>query len=133
MKNPKRIHKEVIGSRGSSSEAATNHLAFNFYAPKNLLAIPMAVCESNSDGSYGSTPTFSGLMVYKTTAEQGFEYLGGVSHGEEDSCYNWWTNSESHVKRAIFMEDYVYSIALDEIKVNAISVLGEDIVVINLE
>jgi len=131
MQNPKRIHKEVIGSRGSSSEAATNHLAFNFFAPKNLLAIPMTVCERNVE-SYGYTATFSGLMVYKTTTEQGFEYLGGVSQGVVDNCYNQWANSESHVKRAIFMEDYVYSVALDEIKVNAVSTLGEDIAVIEL-
>jgi len=40
MNNPSLVYKEVIGTRGSSSEAATNHLAFNFFKPKEMLAIP---------------------------------------------------------------------------------------------
>ena len=32
--NPTLAHKDVIGTRGSSSEALTNHLAFNYFTPK---------------------------------------------------------------------------------------------------
>ncbi|MDF2695920.1 MAG: putative lipoprotein, partial [Labilithrix sp.] len=61
---PRLVHKEVIGTRGSSSEALTNHLAFTYFAPKNLLALPMSICEGGDEnGGYGSTQTFSGLMV----------------------------------------------------------------------
>ena len=38
--NPRLLHRETIGSRGSSSEAAGNHLAFTFDRGRNLLAIP---------------------------------------------------------------------------------------------
>ncbi|ETR65583.1 MAG: hypothetical protein OMM_05993 [Candidatus Magnetoglobus multicellularis str. Araruama] len=132
MTNPHLLHKEVIGTRGSSSEAAANHLAFNFFKPKDLLAIPMSVCEGGNGGSYGYTQNFSGLMIYKTTSDKGFEYIGGVSHAKTNDCYNWWTNAKTHVKRSIFMDNYVFSVALDEIKVNAISELGKDIAVIKL-
>ncbi|MFH1436589.1 MAG: beta-propeller domain-containing protein [Pseudomonadota bacterium] len=138
MDNPTLIHKEVIGTRGSTSDATTNHLAFNFFRPKNLLAIPMTICEDSSGGgSYGTTMTFSGLLVYEVTVDDGFASLGGVAHadpGEESgyNCGNWWTNSNSLVKRSIFMEDYVYSIALDLIKINRVDALGDDLVDIPL-
>ena len=141
MSTPRLTHKEIIGTRGSTSDAATNHLAFNFFSPKELLAIPMVICEGGSGGgAYGDMMTFSGLMVYKVTNESGFEYLGGVSHDAPETsesyrgaCSNWWTDSNSKVKRSIFMDDYVFSITEDEIRINLVSELGTDIAVISLE
>lgn len=139
MKNPKLIHKEVIGTRGTSSDAAANHLAFNFFRPKNLLAIPMAICTGSSGGgTYGDTMTFNGLMIYRVTAEDGFKYLGGVSHADKDAlnkpyaCYNWWTQSDSMVKRSVFMDDYVFSVTDKEIRADRIDNLGTDVSVISL-
>ena len=50
-----------------SSEALTNHLAFNYFAPRDLLPLPMTVCEAppgstnlferSSPPSAGSSPT----------------------------------------------------------------------------
>src|SRR5262249_1851621 len=42
---PVLLHRETIGTRGSSSAAATDHLAFNYFGERNLLAIPATVCE----------------------------------------------------------------------------------------
>lgn len=138
MTAPSLLHKEVIGTRGSTSEAAVNHLAFNYFAPRGLLAIPVTICEGiQGGGSYGTEMTFSGLLVYEVTNENGFSKLGGVSHvepGSKESCYtcfNWWTSSNSVVKRSIFMDDYVYSVALDQIKINHIDKLGEDLMIIH--
>ncbi len=50
--HPALTHKEVIGTRGSSSEALTNHLAFNYFAPMNLLASG-AVADYVLTGSWG--------------------------------------------------------------------------------
>src|SRR5262249_2528861 len=58
MESPQLVHKEVIGTRGSSSEALADHLAFNYFAEKNLLALPMTICEGGSGGMYGTTMTF---------------------------------------------------------------------------
>lgn len=132
MQNPTLIHKEIIGTRGTSSEAATNHLAFNYFRPKNLLAIPMAICEGGSGGSYGDTMTFNGLMLFKTTVANGFDYLGGVDHEIKGSCYNWWTNSDSAVKRSIFMDDYVFSVSDKDIRIDLISEPGKHVAVIEL-
>ena len=37
---PELLHKEKIGTRGSSSEAATNHLAFNYFAEQGAARHP---------------------------------------------------------------------------------------------
>jgi hypothetical protein len=122
---PKLVHKHVIGTRGSTSDATTDHLAFTYFGAKQLLAIPMAVCEGGSGGTYGSKMTFSGLMVFRVTLDKGFEYLGGVSHEPPESafsygskCHNWWTQSNSKVKRSVFLDEWVYSIAPDLMKVS---------------
>ncbi len=133
-------HKEIIGTRGSTSDAATNHLAFNYFAPKGLLAIPITVCEdSGGGGSYGDTMTFSGLLVYDVSVEGGFSLRGGVAHVDPDEvedhysyCSNWWTDSNSIVKRSVFMEDFVYSVAPTRIKIQDLDALGEDLVDLNL-
>jgi uncharacterized secreted protein with C-terminal beta-propeller domain len=140
MKNPKLAHAEVIGTRGSSSEALTNHLAFNYYAPKNLLALPMSICEGGSGGSYGTDLTFSGLIVYDVTVDGGFHQRGRVAHpnasnGGYDSgaCSNWWTNASSEVKRSVFMDDVVYSISERRVKANGLANLSSDIAEVSLE
>ena len=95
MSAPERTHIEVIGTRGTSSEATGNHLAFNYFPPRYVLAIPMAICEGGHDGSYGDVMTFNGLLVYDVTVSAGFGERGRVSHmgAEEDpyGCSNWWT------------------------------------------
>jgi len=73
------------------------------------------------------------------TTDAGFEYIGGVSHKVPETentysgeCSNWWTDSNSIVKRSIFMDDYVFSVTEDEIRVNSVSKLGTDIAVVSL-
>ena len=143
LDDPRLIHKEVIGSRGTSSEAATDHLAFNYFPDRGLLAIPMTLCEdSGGGGSYGSELSFSGLLVYDVSIEDGLSRVGGVDHFDPASepnvgCHNWWTNSSSVVQRSIFMssevEDFVYSIARDEILIASLEALEEPLQQIDLE
>jgi hypothetical protein len=137
MERPTLLHRELIGTRGSTSDAATDHLAFNFFPPRDLLALPMVICEGGDGGRYGDRMTFSGLLVYEVTILDGFAALGRVSHADTASiadvtCSNWWTASNSQVQRSIFMEDYVYSVAPDAIKVNHLDALGEDLAVVDL-
>ncbi len=125
---PRLLHKEKIGTRGSSSEAATNHLAFNYMGERGLLAIPMTICEGGSDGVNGNELAFSGLLVYRVDVEGGFKRLGGVDHGTRGAnCGTWWSNAKSQVKRSIFMDDLVYSIATDRLKVQRLGGFGTDV------
>lgn len=130
--DPRLLHKEKIGSRGSSSEAATNHLAFNYFAERGLLAIPMTVCEGGGDGRAGEL-AFSGLLVYDVDVERGFTRKGGVDHGTKGvNCQTWWSNAQSAVKRSVFLDDLVYSIAGERVKVQRLGKLGVDVADLSL-
>ena len=130
---PKLMFKEKIGTRGSSSEAATNHLAFNYFAERGLLALPMTICEGGGDGRNGDKLTFGGLLVYDVSMKSGFHRLGGVNHGTKgESCGTWWSAATSGVKRSLFIDDLVFSIALDRVKVQQLQALGKDLADIRL-
>jgi len=139
VKDPARpalLHKEKIGTRGSSSEAATNHLAFNYFAEKGLLAVPITVCEGGADGVNG-TFSFGGLYVYDVDLEKGFSRLGGIDHARhedarEGSCQRWWSDAGSTVKRSIFLDDLVYSISGTTAKVQRMGQLGADVATLPL-
>ena len=131
--NPKLLHREVIGTRGSSSAAATDHLAFNYWPERGLLGIPMTICEGGNDGRYGGRMTFSGLLVYDVSIDSGFSRRGGVDHGHAGAtCTSWWTQADSAVKRSLFLDDLVYSIALDRVKVQKLDALGRDVTTVAL-
>ena len=125
---PKLLHKEEIGTRGSSSEAATDHLAINYFPDRHLFAIPATVCEGGGNGRNGNELTFSGLLVYDVSLTRGFKRLGGVDHGSAGAtCSVWWSKATSVVKRSIFLDDLVYSIAENRVKVQRLSALGTDV------
>ncbi len=140
---PALVHKERIGTRGSSSAALTNHLAFNYFQPKNLLALPMTVCEGGGNGTFGQNMTFSGLMVYDVTAQNGFALRGKIAHpnapvstnGGYDSglCNSWWTDATSVVQRSVIMDDFVYSVAPDVIRVANVSALATPVSEVSLK
>jgi uncharacterized secreted protein with C-terminal beta-propeller domain len=124
---PTLLHREKIGTRGSSSAATGDHLAFNYLAEKGLLALPVTVCEGGGNGRTGRLE-FSGLMVLRVGIETGFQRLGAVSHGLAGaSCAAWWSHGKSAVERSIFLDDLVYSVAMDRIKVQRLDALGTDV------
>lgn len=137
LDRPTLLHKTVIGTRGTSSEATGNHLAFNYFPPRDILALPMALCtDSGGGGNYGSNLEFSGLMVWDVTVAGGFHERGRVAFAEPDysadGCYNWWTNPHSRVKRSIIMDDYVFSLSENLLKVNHLDALGQDLVTLDI-
>ena len=140
--HPALTSKVTIGTRGSSSEALANHLAFNYFAPKGVLALPMTICEGGSGGSYGTNMTFNGLIVYDVSAENGIHERGRVAHPNASSgaggyengyCSNWWANASSEVKRSIFMDDFVYSVSASDIRVDGLAKLGTDLAHVKLD
>jgi uncharacterized secreted protein with C-terminal beta-propeller domain len=135
MTAPALSHKFVIGTRGSSSEALTNHLAFTWYPEESLLALPMTVCEGGDDGQYGQTMSFNGLMVFDASVPAGFAEHGRVPHAVAAgiTCGNWWTNAESTVKRSLFLDNFVYSISDSELKVRDVGALGTELVTVPLQ
>ena len=138
LANPTLMHKEVIGTRGTSSEALTDHLAFTYFKARDALAIPITICEGGGMGRFGDQLTFSGLRVYHVTLDEGFSLLGGIPHvastGDDFGfCSSWWTEANSLVKRSIFMEDWVFSITPAEIKVSSLADLEHPVATLDLE
>lgn len=94
--------------------------------PAGLLAIPVTLCEGAPTHQYGE-PTFSGLFVFSVTPGGGFELVGRLPHlaaGSEElvsyMCHNQWDQPDSLVKRSVFMDDWVFSISPDLVKVASI-------------
>jgi len=123
LANPKVAWKTLIGTRGSNSEALTNHLAFNYFAPKKMLALPITICEGGGNGMAGSKLTFAGLMTFDISLETGIQEHGRLPFLELTStvtsseCGKWWTDSKSLVKRSIFMDDFVYGLSDAQLRV----------------
>lgn len=130
LANPKLAWKTVIGTRGSSSEALTNHLAFNYFAPKKLLALPITVCEGGGNGSYATNMTFAGVMTFDVSLESGITEHGRLSFVDAstvsatDNCDKWWTDSKSLVKRSTFMDDFIYGLSDTQLRVAALSAMS---------
>jgi uncharacterized secreted protein with C-terminal beta-propeller domain len=127
LANPKLAWKYTIGTRGSSSEALTNHLAFNYFAPKQMLALPITVCEGGGNGSYATNMTFAGLMAFDISLATGIKehgrlpFVDASTVAATDSCDKWWTDAKSLVKRSIFMDDFVYGLSDAQMRVAGLS------------
>jgi hypothetical protein len=136
---PRLLHKQVYGTRGSSSSALTDHLGFTFMADRNLLALPMSICDGGGNGMYG-TLSFSGVVAIDVTASSGFSELGrleepypaeqtGFEYG--GACQDWWTDSSSVVRRTVVLDDYLYAVSDERVRVQALSELGSDVALVD--
>ncbi|MBM4353727.1 MAG: hypothetical protein FJ109_08005 [Deltaproteobacteria bacterium] len=127
--SPKETSVVKIPTIGSYTDATVNHLAFHFYPPESVLAVPMANCSGGQWGENGSEVAFNGLKLYRVTPDEGIVPIGDLPHpvgpdftgGQLFGCFNWWTGAPERVRRSVFMEDYVYSISLAEVRVASIA------------
>ncbi|MEE3316013.1 MAG: beta-propeller domain-containing protein [Candidatus Thermoplasmatota archaeon] len=104
----------------SYSEATYEHKAFTYWAPEQLLAVPLSTYRYTYDEIEidGRTYTYSGyefvstLELIDVDAENGtLSTHGMVNHSEfynEDGLSGWWSGSTS-IRRSIFMGDYIYA------------------------
>ena len=104
----------------SYSEATYEHKAFTYWAPEQLLAVPLSTYRYTYDEVIidGRTYTYSGyefvstLELIDVDAENGtLSTHGMVDHSEfynEDGLSGWWGGSTS-IRRSIFMGDYIYA------------------------
>ena len=104
----------------SYSEATYEHKAFTYWAPEQLLAVPLSTYRYTYDEVEidGRTYTYSGyefvstLELIDVDAENGtLSNHGMVNHSEfynEDGLSGWWSGSTS-IRRSIFMGDSIYA------------------------
>lgn len=131
--NPQRIDAEIVGVRGTESEAAREPHAFNYYAPAAMLAIPIRLYENAgpdpySFGDYEET----GLFLYHVSPETGIEPAGRITtdSGTSDSRYNY---GRPQWMRSAFINDHVYAITNDAVRAAPFADMDVDPDILSLE
>jgi uncharacterized secreted protein with C-terminal beta-propeller domain len=136
FENPKELDKIVIGDRGTSSDALHNHKAFLFDRARELLVIPVSLCEISDEikeknngytGSISGDFTFQGAYVYKLNLD-GFEFKGRITHLDEDDLLKtsyWGYYGSKAVHRSLYIDDVLYTISDSMIKMNNLDDLNE--------
>lgn len=112
--NPVLLHKELVGDRGTSSEALYNHKAFTFWAANDLLALPISLYEHSFPPEHPSQhgeKTFEGLYVYRVSSHSGFDLLGRIrtENDNDIETYNRWM-------RGIFAEQQVFAVTNNSVR-----------------
>ena len=102
----------------SYSEASYEHKAFQYWAPKGLLAIPLSTYRyqswTDSNGGYHWNYQYISklILVNVSEATNTLSVHGTVDHSDlydRDDNQNYW--NEYNIRRSIFMGDFVYAIS----------------------
>jgi uncharacterized secreted protein with C-terminal beta-propeller domain len=141
--NPKEKAKIIIGDRGTDSPALYDHKAFLFDLEKELLVIPVRLCEisdeikKQNDGYSGNIYgkcTFQGAYVYQLNLEEGFRYKGRVTHDTNDNKGEYWRGSwgVSTISRSLYIGEILFTISESMVKMNNLNTI-EEINIVKLE
>ncbi len=118
--NPKEISKYMIGERGTNSEALNDHKAFLFSREKNLLVIPVQVSEG------GVWNAFHGAYVFHIDTASGISLKGKITHTEEATSEDkYYYDYASRIRRALYMDDVLYTLSEKMLKMNSLIDIAE--------
>jgi inhibitor of cysteine peptidase len=132
--NPRLLHSETIGDRGTYSEALYNHKAVAFWSEKNLLALPVnlnEISDPQNPEDWGKN-TFNGLYVYRLADDYSFELLGRINMyvWDESNMDNWMYYPSWY--RGVFIGDYIYSLTSYTVKAAPIDNIAEPFIALDL-
>jgi len=135
LDNPTEISKLTIGDRGTDSPVLRDHKAFLLDVGRGLLVMPVLVAKIDpSDYPYGVPANAHGEYVWQgayvlgISAEDGIEVLGRIEHLEDEGEMlksGYYFESKYSVKRALYINDVLYTISEGLVKANDISTLQE--------
>lgn len=117
LKNPKEIHKKIIGDNGTNTEATYNHKAFMWDEQEQVMALPITVMQQREGGNvYDQETMFQGAFVYDVDLIEGFKLRGKATHYEDGywatkGSQRRYGNHEYNVQRILFMGDYWYTVS----------------------
>ena len=137
VKNPKLLDKYEIGEAGTDSEALREHKAFLFDKKKNILVIPVTEVKGkqyyDNRLGYYRQKYWQGAYVFGLTPEDGFKVKGKVTHneGDEEQRYSYY-GSPNAVRRALYMDDVLYTVSGIKIKANDLINISNEIKEIKL-
>ncbi len=138
VENPVEMHKIVIGDRGTDSYALHDHKAFLYDKEKELLVLPITLAEISQEAKDSSEAerrnwpeygeyVFQGAFVFDVTLEDGFVERGRITHvTEEDELKRgYYFDDVYSVKRALYIEDVLYTLSNNMLKANNLESLVE--------
>jgi len=114
---PVEIDMYSVGGVWSDTLVLTEHKAFLFDKSKDLLAIPVSIYY-NGDKHW----QWQGLYVFNITLSRGITLRGNITHQENSGIY--W-DSTYQVKRALYIENVLYTVSDKKIKMNSLEDLTE--------
>ncbi len=138
VQNPVQISDTIIGDRRTTSSILTNHKALLFSKEKEIIAIPVnnyqedfSVISYNNNystmiNSYKSYPKdhiSEGYFVYNINLKDGFKLKGTITHNKNEKKNRY--NLETRLLRGLYIENNLYTISEDYIKVNKLEDLQE--------
>lgn len=117
--NPKEKYSEIIGQGGSYTELNNNHKALFKHPDKNLFGFPATLFESKivhqGDAIYEDQSfVYEGAFLYNITPEKGIKLVDTITHQPNKIDYPEW---ESEVKRIVSVDDMIYTLSNDQMKV----------------
>jgi len=126
FENPVESDKLVIGTSGTYSELQYNHKALMYAIEKNLMAIPISVCETN-----GYVTDYVGAYVFNISTDD-ISIKGRVTHQEDGltitqdnqsgyTYYDW----DYNISRTLYIGDYLYTFSNNLLVVYDLESLGE--------
>ncbi len=135
VNNPKEISHTVIGDSKATSAILTNPKALLFSKEKNLIAIPVNNYNENFEVNYSDSYESAindykdykgniigeGYYVYNINLTNGFNLKGVITH--ERSNYTT-LSSESNLLRGLYINNNLYTVSRDMIKVNNLNDLS---------
>ena len=114
--------ESLVGDGYGWSEALYEHKAFQYFAPKKLLAVPFSSYTESYDGETYSYDWSSQLALVRVDPDSGLSLAGAVDHSRFYGT-DWWGMPE--VRRSIFMGDYIYAISARAITAHSLDGLTE--------
>ena len=111
------------------SEATWEHKAFQYWAPKGMLAVPLNTYRYDyyydEDGYYHYEYDWVSKLMIVNVTEEGLELHGEVDHSQFYDTEEpfWW--SSHNIRRSIFMGDYIYAISRAGVTVTQLDTLEE--------
>ena len=139
VNNPIQISDTIISDSRTTSAILTNHKALLFSKEKELLAIPVnnytedfeventsnnyeSIVNSYTD--YKKDYVSEGYFVYNINLTNGFTLKGTITHEKTESKYAYYNNA-SRLLRGLYIDDNLYTVSEDYIKVNRLNDLQE--------
>lgn len=140
VNNPIQVSQTIIGDNRTTSAVLTNHKALLFSKEKGLIAIPVNNYPSNVEidttdaenistlvrdyTEYNGKYTSEGYFVYDINLTDGFKLKGIINH-EKTTNYKPYYQYRSKLLRGLWIEDNLYTISEETIKVNKLDNLEE--------